>query len=119
MTTDNTLGRIEISPTALATIAANTVTQAYGVVGLSSKSAAGNLFGQITGDVHRGVFVRMVNNEVVIDLYVIIEYGTRIVSVAHSVQNLVKFNIEKVVGLPVASVNVHVQDLRISDSNNH
>jgi len=116
MSTDNILGRIEISPTAIASIAAQAVTQAYGVVGLSSKSAADNLIGQITGDVHRGVFVRMVNNEVVIDLYVVIEYGTRIVSVAHSVQNLVKFNIEKALGLPVASINVHVQDLRVSDS---
>lgn len=116
MTTDTALGHIEISPTAIATIAANAVTEAYGVVGLASKSAAENLFGQITGDVHRGVFVRLVNNEVVIDLYVIIEYGTRIVSVAHSVQNLVKFNVEKVLGLPVASVNVHVQDLNITNS---
>ena len=116
MTTDTALGHIEISPTAIATIAANAVTEAYGVVGLASKSAAENLFGQITGDVHRGVFVRMINNEVVIDLYVIIEYGTRIVSVAHSVQNLVKFNVEKALGLPVASVNVHVQDLNITNS---
>ena len=116
MTTDTALGRIEISPTAIATIAANAVTEAYGVVGLASKNVAGNFLGQITGDVHRGVFVRTVDDEIVIDLYVIIEYGTRIVSVAHSVQNLVKFNIEKILGRPVASVNVHVQDLNVSDS---
>ena len=54
MTTDTALGRIEISPMAIATIAANAVTEAYGVVGLASKSAAENLLGQITGDVHRG-----------------------------------------------------------------
>jgi uncharacterized alkaline shock family protein YloU len=116
MTATNTLGRIEVSPTAVATIAANTVTQAYGVVGLSSKNAAEQLIDQLTGDVHRGVEVRFVNNQVVIDLYVIIEYGTRSVSVAHSIQNLIKFNIEKVLGLQVASVNVHVQDLRVSDN---
>ena len=63
-----------------------------------------------------GVDVRFINNEAVIDLYVIIEYGTRIVSVAHSVQNLVKFNVEKALGLPVASINVHVQGLRVSDN---
>jgi len=116
MTTENTLGRIEISPVAVATIAATAVTQAYGVVGLAAKNATDQLISQITGDVHRGVDVRFVNNEVVIDLYVIIEYGTRIVSVAHSVQNLVKFNVEKALNLPVASVNVHVQGLRVSDN---
>ena len=117
MTATNTLGRIEVSPTAVATIAANTVPQAYGVVGLASKNAAEQIIDQLTGDVHRGVEVHFVDNDVVIDLYVIIEYGTRIVSVAHSVQNLVKFNVEKVLGLRVASVNVHVQDLRVSDGN--
>lgn len=115
MTTDNVLGRIEVSPTAVATIAANAVTQAYGVVGLAGRNAAEQFVSQLTGDVPRGVEVRFVDNTVVIDLYVIVEYGTRIVSVAHSVQNLVKFNVEKALDLPVASVNVHVQDLRISD----
>ncbi len=116
MSTENVLGRIDISPTAVATIAANAVTQAYGVVGLAAKNATDQLISQITGEVHRGVDVRFVNNEAVIDLYVIIEYGTRIVSVAHSVQNLVKFNVEKALGLPVASINVHVQGLRVSDN---
>jgi uncharacterized alkaline shock family protein YloU len=32
------------------------------------------------------------------------------------VQNLVKFNVEQALGLPVASVNVHVQGLRVSST---
>ncbi len=36
-----------------------------------------------------------------IDIYVIIEYGTRIKSVASSVSNTVKFNVEKALGMPV------------------
>ncbi len=115
MTTETVLGRIEISPTAVATIAASSVRQAYGVVGLAGKNATDQLIREITGDVHRGIDVRIHNGEVLIDLYVIVEYGTRIVSVAHSVQNLVKFNVEKSLGLPVASVNVHVQGLRVSN----
>ena len=47
---------------------------------------------------------------------VIVEYGTRISSVASSVMNIVKFAVEKAVGVPVAQVNVHVQGLRISDT---
>ena len=116
MTTETVLGRIEISPTAIATLAARSVRQAYGVVGLAGKNATDQLISQLTGDVHRGVDVRMHNGTVSIDLYVIVEYGTRIVSVAHSVQNLVKFNVEQALGLPVASVNVHVQGLRVSNA---
>lgn len=116
MTTETTIGRIEISPMAVATIAANSVRQAYGIVGLAGKNAADQLLGQLAGDVHRGVDVRIQREVVTIDLYVIIEYGTRIVTVAHSVQNLVKFNVEQALGLPVASVNVHVQGLRVSST---
>jgi uncharacterized alkaline shock family protein YloU len=46
---------------------------------------------------------------------VIIEYGTRIKSVASSVSNSIKFNVEKALGMPVEQVNVHVRGLRVSD----
>lgn len=115
MTTETDLGHIEISPTAVATIAANSVRQAYGVVGLAGKNAADQLLGQLANDIHRGVDVHIRNGVITIELYVIVEYGTRIVTVARSVQNLVKFNVEKALGLPVASINVHVQGLHVSN----
>jgi len=49
-------------------------------------------------------------------MFVIIEYGTRISSVAKSVANSVKFNIERMVGVEVGEVNVHVRGLRVSDT---
>jgi len=51
-----------------------------------------------------------------IDLYVIVEYGTRIASVAASLQNIVRFNVEKALGAPIDAVNVHVQGLRVSST---
>jgi uncharacterized alkaline shock family protein YloU len=49
-----------------------------------------------------------------IDLYIIVEYGTRIKSVAASVANTVRYHVEKAMGLPINEINVHVQGLRIS-----
>jgi uncharacterized alkaline shock family protein YloU len=46
---------------------------------------------------------------------VIVEYGTRIISVASSVQDTIQYHVEKALGLPVHSVNVHVRGLRISE----
>jgi uncharacterized alkaline shock family protein YloU len=51
-----------------------------------------------------------------IDIHVIVEYGTRITSVANSVANAVRFNVEKALGLPVHNVNVHIQGLRVSST---
>jgi uncharacterized alkaline shock family protein YloU len=45
----------------------------------------------------------------------VIEYGTRIKTVASSVANTVRFQVEKSLGMPVSQVNVHVSGLRISD----
>ncbi|OGO04569.1 MAG: hypothetical protein A2Y73_01715 [Chloroflexi bacterium RBG_13_56_8] len=64
---------------------------------------------------HRGIETRLVDDQIVIDLYVVIEYGTRISEVAQNVMECVKFNVEKALGMPVAEVNVHVQGLRVSN----
>jgi len=54
------------------------------------------------------------DQRIVIDLYVIMEYGVRISEVAHNIMATVKFNVEKKLGMPVREVNVHVQGLRVS-----
>ena len=116
MSEQTPLGRIEISPTAIASVAARAAAQAYGIVGLASKSIADGVVRTLSGDAHRGVSVSVDGEHIEIDLYVIVEYGTRIASVAASLQNLVRFNVEKALGVPVAAVNVHVQGLRVSNT---
>ncbi len=71
---------------------------------------------RITHEPLRGVSVRYSGEDIDIDIHVIIEYGTRITSVAQSVANTVRFHVEKALGLRVNSVNVHVAGLRISDT---
>jgi uncharacterized alkaline shock family protein YloU len=51
-----------------------------------------------------------------IEVYIIVEYGTRIYSVAESVKNTIRFHVEKALGLKVNSVSVHIAGLRISDT---
>lgn len=107
-------GLIEISPRAIATVAGDAVLRCYGVVGVASKNLIGGLADLLQPDRWgRGVDVRMRDGAVVIDLYVIIQYGTRISEVAHGVMSNVKYSLEQTLGIPVAAVNVHVQGLRM------
>lgn len=106
------LGKIEISPTAIASLANHAVLKSYGVVGMSSR----NLAQLLSRDSKRGVRVKIKDGEIIIDLYVIVEYGTRISEVAQNIMENVKFASEKALGVPVAQVNVHVQGLRVSES---
>ncbi|HLF25703.1 MAG TPA: Asp23/Gls24 family envelope stress response protein [Anaerolineae bacterium] len=116
MSEETPLGRIEISPIAIASIAARSMKSAYGVVGLANKNFADGVVRTLSGDAHRGISVIADGKRIEIDLYVIVEYGTRIASVATSLQNLVRFNVEKALGVPIDAVNVHVQGLRVSDT---
>ncbi len=114
-TEDSQLGRVTISPRAIATIAYQATRQSYGVVGLTSKNLMEGITQVIVKDPTHGIEVKYDGQKITIDLYVIIEYGTRIKSVASSVSNTVKFNVEKALGMPVERVNVHVRGLRVSD----
>lgn len=109
------LGSIHVSPRAIATIAYHATLESYGVVGLTSKNLMVGLAQVLVKDPTHGVDVDYDGQNINIDLYVIIEYGTRIASVAQSVSNTVRYHVEKALGMPVNAINVHVQGLRVSD----
>jgi len=114
-TADTNLGRIEVSPAAIASIVSQAVSSTYGVVGIAPKNLAKEVAHVFQRDARHGVDVRIRDDLILIDVYVIVEYGTRIASVAKSIMNLVKFNVERALGVHVAQVNVHVEGLRISN----
>ena len=118
MCEDPLLGRIEVSPRAIASIASEAVLSCYGVVGMSAATLRDGIAEVLQVDnYHRGVSVEVVEGSIRIDLYVVIEYGIRVSEVAHNVMDCVKFSVERALSMPVAAVNVHVQGLRVSDSN--
>ena len=110
------LGSIHISPNAVATIAYHATQGSYGVVGLAPKNLADGLTHAITREPSRGVSVHYDGEKIDIDVYIVIEYGTRVNEVAASVSHAVRFNVEKALGLRVNNVNVHVTGLRVSDA---
>lgn len=111
-----TLGGIHISPSAVATIAYRTTLESYGVVGLAARNLADGLVKSITRDPSRGITVKYNGEDIDIEIHIIVEYGTRISSVAESVANTVRFHVEKALGLKVNTVNVHVAGLRVSST---
>lgn len=110
------LGGIHISPKAIATIAYHAVLESYGVVGLAPKNIANGIVKSITRDPSRGVDVHYTGDDIDIDVHIIVEFGTRINSVADSVKKTIRFHVEKALGLKVNSISVHVAGLRISDT---
>ena len=114
-TAETNLGRIVVSPTAIASITSRAVSSTYGVVGVAPKNLANGVAHIFQRNARHGIDVRIQNEQIIIDVHVIVEYGTRIASVTNSIMNTVKFNVERALGVPVAQVNVHVKGLRISN----
>lgn len=113
---DNPIGSIYISHRSIASIASQSALESYGIVGLANKNLVSGFTHALTKDPVMGVDVFFDQTSVSIDLYLIIEYGTRIKSVADNVSEFVKYQIEKTTGLTVKQVNVHVRGLRISNT---
>lgn len=71
-----------------------------------------------TKNVTRGVKVEVGTEEVSVDIYLNVEYGTPIQRAAHDVQEGVKKGIENMTGLHVVRVDVHVQGVSFEKENN-
>ena len=115
MTDKQPKGRIEVSTTAIASLVNEAVLTCYGVVGTAIRDLPMGIANLLSPDSKRGIEVHIDDDQITIDVYIIVEYGTRIAAVARSVMNVVKFSVERALGMPVAEVNVHVQGLRVSD----
>jgi uncharacterized alkaline shock family protein YloU len=110
-------GKIEVSPRAIAHIVSRAAQQSYGVVGLAQRHARPGWSELLRREeAHKGVEVSFPEGQVVIDLYVVIEYGTRISEVARNIMSNVKFAVESALAISPVQVNVNVQDIRVSES---
>jgi uncharacterized alkaline shock family protein YloU len=110
-------GRIEISNDVIATIAGGAAVDCYGIVGMASKNQIKDGISEILRreNFAKGVIVRQENDEVHIDMYIIVSYGTKISEVAHNVQTKVKYTLDQTLGLSVQSINIYVQGVRVTN----
>ncbi|WP_078413365.1 Asp23/Gls24 family envelope stress response protein [Priestia abyssalis] len=110
-------GQIDISTDVIATIAGGAAIDCYGIVGMASKNQIKDGITEILRKENftRGIIVRQENDDVHIDMYIIVSYGTKISEIAHNVQSKVKYTLEQTVGLTVDSVNIYVQGVRVTN----
>jgi uncharacterized alkaline shock family protein YloU len=102
------LGRITISSDAIAHIVDETVRECYGVVGMAGPK-------WLPPRQTRGIEIgRDADGGVGIDLHVVVEYGLNLAEVASTIRNRVAYEVGRLTGLPVRSVEVHIDDVRRS-----
>lgn len=109
------LGSINISPHAITLVAGIAALQCFGVVGMASRTFQDGISELISGkdNLTKGIEVNIDDDKVIVDLYIIVEYGVRIREVASNVIENVRYAIENQTGLQALKVNVIVQGVRI------
>ena len=110
----NDLGTISIDPEVIAKVAGLAATECYGIVGMAAKSVKDGLVHLLKkASLSKGVRLQMNNEHLIINLYIIVEYGTNINAIADTLKSNVKYQVEQQIGLPVGRVNIFVEGVRI------
>ncbi len=111
LTAQSELGRITIATDAIAQIVGHTAAECYGVVGMAGKG----LKRLLTRDrLTQGIQVGRRGDALLLDLHVVVEYGLNLAQVAATVRSRVAYEVERLTGLEVAAVEVHIEDVRRS-----
>ncbi|WP_240417484.1 Asp23/Gls24 family envelope stress response protein [Paenibacillus periandrae] len=109
-------GKIYVADEVIAMLAGSAALECYGLVGMATRNQLKDGIAELLrrDNSSRGVVVHRHGQEApVIDLYIIVGYGTKISVVAQNVQRKVKYILNDVVGLQVDVVNIYVQGVRV------
>jgi uncharacterized alkaline shock family protein YloU len=107
------LGSVEVSPRVVAVLAARAAGDCYGIVGMSARGLRDGLAELLNRDnAERGIELRVSDEGLSVELYVVVDHGVRILEVAHNLMSAVAYSLEKHLSVPVLEVNVNVQGIR-------
>ena len=111
----NENGNINYSEEVLAKIVGLSTMECYGVVGMVSKNAGEGLW-ELMGieSLSKGVKIELTNeNKLLVELFVMVEYGTKISVISNNIIQKVRYSVENYTGLKVSAITVNVQAVRV------
>ena len=113
---NNDLGHVSISDDVIASVAGGTAVSCYGIIGMASKNQVKDGITEILGkeNYSKGIIVKKDDGKLIIDLYIIVMYGTKNSEIANNVQTSVKYQIEKTLGVKVDEVNIFIQGIKVN-----
>ena len=107
------MGRIEVAPEVLATIAQYAVRRVEGFSEMAPiPPYIANMFRRATRQ--DGIVLDIIENRARFNIYVIMEPQVNVLEASRKMQTAVTEAIDTLVGIPVDAVNVHVEDVAYS-----
>ena len=110
----NDYGTIYIAEDVMMKVAGYAALECYGIVAMSSKRAKDGLVEWLGREnLSRGVQVRLVDDQLDVDLFIVVEYGISVAEVCKTIVDTVRYKLESMTGVKVRKVSVSVEGIRV------
>lgn len=110
----NELGTISMTEDVLLKVAGYAALECYGIVAMSSKRAKDGFVEWLGREnLTRGVQIRVSEDVIDVDLFIIVEYGVSIAAVCTTITETVRYKLQSMTGASVRRVNITVEGIRI------
>lgn len=110
----NEYGTITISNEVTARIAGIAAMECYGIVGMAAKNVKDGFVQLLKKEsLTKGIRLTVNEDTLIIDLHIIVEYGTNIPAIGDTLVSTVKYRVEEYIGLPVEKINIFVEGVRV------
>jgi uncharacterized alkaline shock family protein YloU len=103
-------GGVAVSLDAIAQIVRSAALESYGVVGLAGRRRFA--LRRPWRDRTKAIDVRMGEGGLAIELHVVVEHGLKLAEVAAAVRSRIEYELERMLGLPIADLNVRIERVR-------
>lgn len=110
----NDIGTIYITEDVMLKVVGYAALECYGIVAMSSKRAKDGLVQWLGREnLSKGVQLKLVDDMLDVDLFIIVEYGISIAEVCKTIAQTVRYKLESMTGVKVRRVNISVEGVRV------
>ena len=110
----NDIGTVYITEDVMLKVVGYAALECYGIVAMSSKRAKDGLVQWLGREnLTKGVQLRLVEDMLDVDLFIIVEYGISIAEVCKTIVETVRYKLESMTGVKVRRVNISVEGVRV------
>ena len=110
----NHIGKIDISEAYFESLVNDAVVNCFGVAAMSEVGTAQGFWNKLLKkEAHKGIKIKYQKNRLVIELHIIVTYGTNISAIVKSIIHKVRYVVEEATGIAVSRVNVFVDAMTV------
>lgn len=112
ISTENHMGKINISDKYISGIIKNTVSGCFGVAGLVSTGLGEAAESKCRGtSENSGLSIKIQDNKLTVSIHISVTFGTNIPAVADSLRSKLEFALSDMVGIEAERINIYVDEI--------